>query len=222
MGCGSWSAVSLQDIQLKSTLLHIGKRLRVRSGAVSSDSRKHSCSRKQFWVFHPVDHDPTTGPAATPQRSSRAVVAVAAGSFGLTPRRPPSGRAYERGAAKVQTLTGPVVIASACSCGRARPYVWVASRNRLPSDCTSRGTGGPEAHPEGTGSALPATGAAGTLLPGGERQPAFNPSQGPADTNETPGHRHWRTTGEAGGRSGAPRRSRDHTDLRRPRDRGPP
>ena len=45
----------------------------------------------------------------------------------------------------------------------------VASHNRLPSGCTGRGKGGPEAHPGGTRSALPATGAAGTL-PGGKRR----------------------------------------------------
>jgi hypothetical protein len=45
----------------------------------------------------------------------------------------------------------------------------VASHNRLPSGCTGRGKGGPKAHPVGTQSALPATGAAGTL-PGGKQR----------------------------------------------------
>jgi hypothetical protein len=38
-----------------------------------------------------------------------------------------------------------------------------ASHNRLPSGCADRGKGGPKANPEGTRSALQATGAAGTL-----------------------------------------------------------
>ena len=63
--------------------------------------------------------------------------------------------------------------------------------------------------------------AAGTLLPGGERQ-RVQLLPGPAETDETPGRRYWRTTGEAGGRSGTPGRSRDRADLRRPQGDGPP
>jgi hypothetical protein len=47
--------------------------------------------------------------------------------FGLAPRRLPSGRASDGGGAPVLTLTGPVMIASACCCGRAAPHVWSLS-----------------------------------------------------------------------------------------------